>query len=271
MGIILIIALLLSAGVSYSAESSLPGDMLYSVKTGVNERVSGWVAMSGEAESEHQANLAIRRLDEAEKLEAEGRLDIGLKSELESEFREHVKAADDEIDNLKEDGNSDAASSVKTKIKSSVSAKGSILGITEIEIENEFESEGDIEIDDDDDFIDEDDGENSDQGSVETNIKSEINGDFGNLKLAYESGILRLTGKLNRANPCVEWKVKTSTAEGSSTSSVWIDITKTSTADVCIQVLGQPQEIDVKVPNVGENAIITVKVEGRVVYYAKLG
>src|SRR3990167_7086500 len=220
MGIILAIILAISAGVSYRAESSLPGDALYSVKTDVNERVSGWLALSAEAESEHQANLALRRLAEAEKLKAEGKLDAELKSRLEGEFKEHVKAADDEMDRLEEEGESDAASSVRTKIKSSVSAKGSILGITEIEIENEFESENEVDV--------EANSNNSDQSSVETVISKD--------------------------NP---------------PSNVTFNLTKKSTAAVCIQVLGEPEKIEVETPTAAD-ANITVKVEGEVVFSGKI-
>lgn len=258
MGIILAIILAISAGVSYSAESSLPGDALYPVKTDVNERVSGWLALSAKAELEHQANLALRRLAEAEKLKTEGKLDAELKSRLEGEFKEHIKAADDEMDRLEERGESDTASSVRTKIKSSVSARGSILGITEVEVENEFENESEAEINDDN------------QSSVKTNIRSKVSGDFGELELEYESGALKLSGKLARANPCVDWKVETVAAKDMPSSSITFNITKRSTAEVCIQVLGEPQEVEVKIQNVSANADIAVKIEGKVVSSAKL-
>src|SRR3990172_4378078 len=261
MGIILAIILAISAGVSYRAESSLPGDALYSVKTDVNERVSGWLALSAEAESEHQANLALRRLAEAEKLKAEGKLDAELKSRLEGEFKEHVKAADDEMDRLEEEGESDAASSVRTKIKSSVSAKGSILGITEIEIENEFESENEVDV--------EANSNNSDQSSVETNISSKVSGDFGELELEYESGALKLSGKLARVNPCVDWSVDTVISKDNPPSNVTFNLTKKSTAAVCIQVLGEPEKIEVETPTAAD-ANITVKVGGGVVFSGKV-
>ena len=258
MVILLAILLAIYGGVSYGAESSLPGDSLYPIKTDINERVTGWIALSAEAELEHHASLAIRRLEEAEKLKAEGRLDAELKSRLEGEFREHVKAADEEMDSLEEKGESEKASSVRTKIKSSVSAKGSILGITEVEVEDEFESESEVEINDDD------------ESSVETSIRSKVSGDFGELELEYESGALKLSGKLARANPCVDWKVDTVITKDMPSSSVTFDIKKTSTAEICIQVLGKPQEIEVRVPNVSANADITVKIESKVVYSAKL-
>ena len=249
MGIILAILLAISAGVSYSAESSLPGDVLYPIKTDLNERIQGWLALSAKAESEHQANLAIRRLEEAEKLKAEGKLNAELKSRLEGEFKEHVKAANDEMDRLEEKGESDAASSVRTKIKSSVSAKGSILGITEIEIENEFENKDEV---------------------AKTSIRSKVSGDFGELELEYESGALKLSGKLARANPCVDWKVETVAAKDMPSLSITFNITKRSTAEVCIQVLGEPQEVEVKIPNVSANADIVVKIDGKVVSSARL-
>ena len=245
MGIILAIILAVSAGVSFGAEQSLPGDALYPIKTGVNETVQGWFALSAEAEAEHQANLAIRRLGEAEELKADGRLDAEIKSELEAEFREHAKATDD-------------SSLARTKIKSSISTKGGILGITEIEIENVFDSEDDGEID------------NNSQSSVESNIVSKISSDFGDLKLEYNSGAVKLSGRLSRANPCVDWRVETIMTKDMPSSNATFNIAKHSTAEVCIQVLGEPQEIELKVPNVGENANITVKVEGKIVHSAKL-
>ena len=260
MGIILAILLAISAGVSYSAESSLPGDVLYSIKTDLNERIQGWLALSTQAELEHRANLALRRLAEAEKLKAEGKLDAELKSRLEGEFKEHVKAANDEMNRLEEKGESEAASSVRTKIKSSVSARGSILGITEVEIENEFESEDEVEVNSND----------NDRGSVETNIRSKVSGDFGELELEYESGALKLSGKLARANPCVDWKVETVAAKDMPSLSITFNITKRSTAEVCIQVLGEPQEVEVKIPNVSANADIVVKIDGKVVSSARL-
>ena len=53
-------------------------------------------------------------------------------------------------------------------------------------------------------------------------------------------------------------------------SSITFNITKRSTAEVCIQVLGEPQEVEVKISNVGANAAITVKIDGKVVSSARL-
>src|SRR3990167_3128159 len=65
MAIILIIVLLVGGGTSIAANNSLPGDILYPVKLGMNEKVAGWFDTSAEARAQYQSDLAIRRLEEA--------------------------------------------------------------------------------------------------------------------------------------------------------------------------------------------------------------
>ncbi len=132
MAIILAIAIAVSAVASYSAEGSLPGYFLYPVKTEVNERVKGWAAISAEAESEHQADLALRRLEEAERLEAEGRLDAETKAELETEFRLHTREAGEELQELESKGDEEKAASIRASLDAAVQTKGGVLGIVDL-------------------------------------------------------------------------------------------------------------------------------------------
>src|SRR5262245_60533234 len=70
MPIFLALALLFTGGVSFAAEKTVPGDLLYPVKVGVNEEVRGWVALSDHAKASWDARVASRRLEEAEELAA---------------------------------------------------------------------------------------------------------------------------------------------------------------------------------------------------------
>lgn len=60
------ILVIMTGGGSVFAEKSFPGDVLYGVKTGVNEQVRGLFAVSSESKALWQLNLADRRLQEVE-------------------------------------------------------------------------------------------------------------------------------------------------------------------------------------------------------------
>src|SRR3989344_3515573 len=93
VGLIIALVIAVSGGVSVAAETSVPGDALYSIKTSVNEKVRSALATSAEAEAEWEARLAERRLEEAAKLEARGDLAPGIATKLNAEFATHAEAA----------------------------------------------------------------------------------------------------------------------------------------------------------------------------------
>lgn len=92
MAIALIIALLIGGGTSFAAEGALPGDVLYPLKVSVNEEVRSFVAISNEAQAKWDARRAERRLEEAEKLAVEGRLNTETRADIESRFESHAEA-----------------------------------------------------------------------------------------------------------------------------------------------------------------------------------
>ena len=104
----LIIALLTSTGVSYAAEGSLPGDVLYPVKIHVNESLRSTLARSDAAKAKVDADMATRRLVEAERLKQEGRLDQAAKNELKINFEEHHTNAGKHLRALGETDKEDA-------------------------------------------------------------------------------------------------------------------------------------------------------------------
>jgi len=91
--------LFLGAGTSYAAESSLPGDALYTVKININEKIAEALAPDPSARAAVLAVHTLRRLQEAETLAAQGRLTASTSAEIQSalqtiaaDFDESVKA-----------------------------------------------------------------------------------------------------------------------------------------------------------------------------------
>lgn len=69
-------------GISYSAETSLPGEALYQVKVVLNESVLRVFSVTQESRISFEANMADRRLSEAEVLLEKGELSGDIKNNL---------------------------------------------------------------------------------------------------------------------------------------------------------------------------------------------
>lgn len=95
--------LIASGGMAYAAENSLPGDFLYPVKTGVNERVARAFSATPAAKARLAAAIAERRLAEADALARAGRLDEKTAELLREDFEMNMRVA---LDGLK--GEADA-------------------------------------------------------------------------------------------------------------------------------------------------------------------
>jgi len=74
MPIAILIAIFVSAGTSFAASGSMPGDLLYGVKTNINENVASALAVGADAQARFEAKVLEKRLAEAEALKAEGKL-----------------------------------------------------------------------------------------------------------------------------------------------------------------------------------------------------
>lgn len=400
------IMVLLGGTASYAAEGALPGDLLYPVKVNVNEGVQVWLANSDEAKARLGASLAEKRLEEAEDLAAQGRLNAEVRAEIESRFEAHVKnfdentkkieARDDtkasaefysdfeaslkaherilaqlgrEKDETKREvepirfkvnslagvvaklridveaktsqgtsaslevaayGKMKAAENkieevrsfilrVKPLLKASVAAEAEaklevasktvIRGRTQVEAKTYNEAFASFQEairiaqeaklivgaserlninitvpgvnihESDNNSVDDNSGvhngsdtnENSGGSEAEdgTEAAATIKTSVGDINLNYKDGNLTLSSTLFRSVPCINWKVQTTITKDMPPSNVTFDITKESTAELCIQVLGQPQTISATTL-AAKDANITVKLEGKVVFEGKL-
>lgn len=90
-----------TGGISYAAERALPGDILYTVKIEVNERLRGWTAISREAQAEWSIAQTGRRLEEVERLVVASRLDDATRDQMASQVEKSANEAGKAISQLK--------------------------------------------------------------------------------------------------------------------------------------------------------------------------
>lgn len=122
------LALLLVVGVSSAsaAQGSLPGDLLYPVKISITEQVETALAVGLEAKAQIHADLATRRLEEAQSLAVLGKLDAASAETLEANFNAHAEVAE-VLSAQIEPENPAAATEIKTKLATAVTTQGAIL------------------------------------------------------------------------------------------------------------------------------------------------
>ena len=111
------------ASASYAAEGTLPGDTLYPVKTSVNEKVLSWFTFSSQAQLTYEQDIAERRLEEAEQLAFQGRLDGKARAEIAERFSERASRVEEHIDKLEDESAVEASSDFEARLK----AHGAIL------------------------------------------------------------------------------------------------------------------------------------------------
>jgi HAMP domain-containing protein len=92
---------LIIGSISYAAEYALPGDVLYTVKVEINERVRSLTAVTSTQQAEWSVTRMTRRLEELEQLVVEGALDKKTREEVATRFEHDTKEAHAVIAQLK--------------------------------------------------------------------------------------------------------------------------------------------------------------------------
>ena len=85
-----LIAVLGGGGLSYAAENSLPGDLLYPVKTNINEEIVSAIQFKQEAKIAWQEKMVERRLKELEDLKQKGKLNDKTKIQFEKHLERNL-------------------------------------------------------------------------------------------------------------------------------------------------------------------------------------
>ncbi|GEM_PF-5098195 len=137
IAIMLLIAITTGGGVSLAAEGTVPGDALYSVKVGVNENVRSAFAFSQEAKAEWKVQQVERRLQEAEKLAAEGKLSENAGATLGSKFIKHAESMTSITSSFETSGKAEAAAEIHSNFEATLGAHAAILTALKSEAGNE--------------------------------------------------------------------------------------------------------------------------------------
>lgn len=111
-----LIIVLLGGGIVFASENSLPGDILYPIKTNVTEKVSRVLnAKNPEAKEKFEINLVEKRLKEAEELDSIKKLDNGQRDKVKKELINQTKRAEEIIKKNLDDDNADVIDIEKDK------------------------------------------------------------------------------------------------------------------------------------------------------------
>lgn len=111
---------------SAAAGSALPGDILYPIKINVNEAVKVALATTPVAKAVLHAELADVRVEEAQALAVQGKLNASTTQQLAANFDEHAKSAQ-ELTKMLAVSDPAAAVQITTQLDSALSANGAVL------------------------------------------------------------------------------------------------------------------------------------------------
>lgn len=101
-------------------------------------------------------------------------------------------------------------------------------------------------------------------------LSSLIDTRAGKLALSYAEGTAILSGTLSRGTPCVNWAVQAASTKDLPISSVNIKIFDSNKEAICVQMLGDPQEINKTINQVSDNTKYTVTFENEIVFSGTL-
>ena len=91
MSVAFVSILFFSGATSALAEFAFPGDVLYPVKTNVNEQVLGWFARNPQSQAEWQLSLAERRLKEVKYIAHDSKASFAVKELAEKKLNDQIQ------------------------------------------------------------------------------------------------------------------------------------------------------------------------------------
>lgn len=120
-------AMLLIVGVPFAAEKALPGDVLYIVKTQINEGFRNQLANSPYEKITLETELIERRIAEARLLANEGKLTDEVENKIAANVQKHADAAQNEIDQLRANNSADEAAIAAITLDSALAVQSIVL------------------------------------------------------------------------------------------------------------------------------------------------
>ncbi len=122
-----VLSLVIFSGVSLAANNSLPGDVLYPIKVGVNEKVLGLLQVSDESKAQYDIQLAETRLEEIEKVSSKENLNESTKANISSLLNKHIEDAKKHSDKVGNQNNNNLSAQINSELEASLNAHKDIL------------------------------------------------------------------------------------------------------------------------------------------------
>ncbi len=123
----LILTIIIGGGASAAANRALPGDILYPVKVHVNEEARSLFSMTAESDAALQVDTAHTRLAEVEQLSTANKLSVAAGAEAKAEFNAEAAKVQQHVDELRSQGNVEAAYEVSSNFEASLKNHKSLL------------------------------------------------------------------------------------------------------------------------------------------------
>ncbi|MFZ3043807.1 MAG: DUF5667 domain-containing protein [Minisyncoccia bacterium] len=125
----ILILLLTGGSVTFAAEGALPGDLLYPVKIHVAEPLQGALVSGDVGKAQWQAQVAVRRLEEAETLAAQGRLSASSVQTVRDNFQNSVNRFNTAIADASAKSSSDDIVNAAVDFEADINAHSQILSV----------------------------------------------------------------------------------------------------------------------------------------------
>jgi len=127
MPVILALILILGGGTSALANQALPGDFLYPIKVNVNEGIRTTLTFSSQAQAQWDVERAQKRLEEAEQLAAQNRLNEQVQTELEARFQEASDSFEKNTQEVEAKNKTQAMLELRTSFEAALKAHEQVL------------------------------------------------------------------------------------------------------------------------------------------------
>lgn len=125
---LIVLVALVSSGTAAAAGLSLPGDFLYPLKVAVNEPLRAALTLTAEGKARWQARLVERRLEEAERLLAAGRLNAKAEADLANRLKVHARQAAKQQTRLRSSGQAAVTADVSAELEATLQAHRQVIG-----------------------------------------------------------------------------------------------------------------------------------------------
>lgn len=188
-----VLAVLFVVGIPFLAEQSVPGDVLYLVKTGINENVQSKFAGSPYEKVAFERNIIERRIAEARLLASEGKLTTDVQQQIAATVKDHATAAQNSLAQLRS-SNPDAAAIAAITLDSSLQVQSAVLAPTSGSTTNATSSTNDIL-------------------QAVNSARDEISSNLGNTTASYEGLSAQIEQETTRAYELFDTVKQTATAD----------------------------------------------------------